>query len=175
MSTNEQNPAGSMPDVSMLTRLANEFFRGQPEFATSVVPDKPEPREVTPQFTTRLPEVGMPMQSIPMPPSAGALPMAPGVTETSPFLMTPAAVMTSPFSMPVPEIGSLISDPRALATGPSASPFSLPMPEFGMPFPSFESAVPVLPALPPLRNDQEAKVLYDQPSSFYFLEPPSAP
>jgi cysteine desulfurase / selenocysteine lyase len=182
MSTSDQNPGGSMPDVGMLTRLANEFFRVQPEFATSVVPDKPDTREMTPQFSTRLPEVAMPMPSVPAMPSSGGLPLAPdasspamGVTETSPFLMSPAGVMASPFSMPVPEVGSLLSDPRSAATAFPASPFSMPMPEFGMPFPSFDSAVPGLPPLPPLRNEQEAKALFDQPSSFYFLEPPSAP
>ena len=65
-------PAG-LPDVAMLTRMANEFFRAQPEpgsFANSA-PYLPDAQDLTPTFETRLPEFGMPLPSVPAIPSAG--------------------------------------------------------------------------------------------------------
>src|SRR5229473_2731856 len=121
-------PMGSLPDVTMLTRLA---------------------------------EFGMPLPSMPAIPSAGTVPIAPnasqlstGVPELAPFTMGPAAAVSLPAAFspsttaPVPQ-----NDPRSAGAGLPVSPFALPMPEFGAPFPSFETGVPVLPPLPPLRTE----------------------
>src|ERR1700760_2929104 len=106
-------PSGSLPDVAMLTRLANEFFRAQPGqgFPTSVAPYTPDAQDMTPGVETRLPELGMPVPSMPAIPSAGVLPLAPnasqlstGVPELAPFTMTPAAAMSLPGATPVPEV-----------------------------------------------------------------------
>ncbi len=170
-------PMGSLPDVAMLARLANEFFRAQPGqgFPTSVAPYSPDAQDMTPAFETRLPEFGMPLPSMPAIPSAGGLPVAPnasqlstGVPELAPFTMSPAAAMSLPAAAPVPEAGMLPNDPRS--AGLPVSPFALPMPEFGASFPSFEAGVPVLPPLPPLRTEDDARSALTAASPFYFLE-----
>jgi cysteine desulfurase / selenocysteine lyase len=175
-------PMASLPDVAMLTRLANEFFRAQPGqgSATSVAPYTPDAQDLTPAFETRLPEFGMPVPAVPAIPSAGGLPIAPsasqlstGVPELAPFTMGPAAAMSLPMTAPVPEMGMLRGveyDPRSAGAGLPASPFALPMPEFGAPFPSFEAGVPVLPPLPPLRTEDDARSALTATSPFYFLE-----
>src|ERR1700676_1744014 len=72
-------PMGSLPDVAMLSRLANEFFRAQPGegFPPPVAPSTPGAQDMTPGFETRLPEFGMPLPSMPAIPSAGSVPIAP--------------------------------------------------------------------------------------------------
>jgi cysteine desulfurase / selenocysteine lyase len=182
-------PMGSLPDVAMLTRLANEFFRAQPGqgFPATVAPYAPDAQDMTPGFETRLPEFGMPMPSMPAIPSAGSLPVAPnvsqlstGVPELAPFTMVPAAAISLPVAFspstasPVPQAGMLqgvpLNDPRTAGAGLPVSPFALPMPEFGAPFPSFEAGVPVIPPLPPLRTEDDAKSALSTTSPFYFLE-----
>ncbi len=64
----------------------------------------------------------------------------------------------------------LQNDPRSAGAGLPVSPFALPMPEFGASFPSFETGVPVLPPLPPLRTEDDAKSALTATSPFYFLE-----
>ena len=180
-------PMGSLPDVTMLTRLANEFFRSLPGqgFPTTVAAYTPDAQDMTPAFETRLPEFGMPLPSMPAIPSAGTVPIAPsasqlstGVPELAPFTMGPAAAVSLPMTAPVPEIGMLQgvprgapqNDPRSAGAGLPVSPFALPMPEFGAPFPSFEAGVPVLPPLPPLRTEDDAQSALTTTSPFYFLE-----
>lgn len=172
-------PMGSLPDVAMLTRLANEFFRAQAGqgFPTTVAPYAPDAQDMTPAFETRLPEFGMPLPSIPAIPSAGSVPIAPnasqfstGVPELAPFTMGPAAAISLPVAPLVPQAGMLQNDPRSAGAGLPVSPFALPMPEFGAPFPSFEAGVPVLPPLPPLRTEDDAKSALSTTSPFYFLE-----
>jgi cysteine desulfurase/selenocysteine lyase len=155
-------PAG-LPDVAMLTRMANEFFRAQPEQAASA-PDMPA-------FETRLPELGMPLPSVPAIPSAGQIPLVPqtpAMTELSPFMVGPAAAMALPAA--TPQAGMLQSDPRSGAAGLPVSPFAMPMPQFGATFPGFETGVPAIPALPPLRTGDDAGSLPVDSSAFYFLE-----
>jgi cysteine desulfurase/selenocysteine lyase len=175
----ETNLAGSLPDVAMLTRMANEFFRALPGhgFPTTVAPVMPDARDLTPLFETRLPEFGMPLPSMPAIPSAGTMPIAPDVPglssatpELSPFTMGPAAAMALPMAAPMPEGGMLQHDPRSATAALPVSPFSRPMPEFGASFPSFESGVPVLPPLPPLRTEDDARSALTATSPFYFLE-----
>jgi len=152
-------PAG-LPDVAMLTRMANEFFRAQPEQATSA-PDMPLSM---PAFETRLPEMGMSLPSVPAIPSSGQIPLTsqpPAMTELSPFSVGPAAAMALPAATPVPQ-----------ASGFPVSPFAMPMPQFGAAFPSFETGVP---ALPPLRTGDEAGSLPTDSSAFYFLEHAGGP
>src|ERR1700689_3611786 len=171
--------AGSLPDVTTLTRMANEFFRAQPGqgFPATVAPTMPGAQELTPNFETRLPGFGMPLPSMPAVPSAGTIPIAPDVTglstatpEMSPFTMGPAAAMSLPAAAPIPEAGMLQHDPRSAAAGLPVSPFSLPMPQFGASFQSFEAGIPALPPLPPLRTEDDAKSVLTAGSPFYFLE-----
>ena len=175
----ETSVAGSLPDVTMLTRLANEFFRAQPAqgYPTTLAPFTPDAQDLTPAFETRLPEFGMPLPSLPAIPSAGKVPMAPDVPglssatpELSPFMLGPAAAVALPAATPIPEAGMLQHDPRSAAAVPPLSPFSLPMPQFGATFPSFEAGVPALPPLPPLRTEDDARSALTTTSPFYFLE-----
>jgi cysteine desulfurase/selenocysteine lyase len=182
-------PAG-LPDVAMLTRMANEFFRAQPEQAASA-PDMPS----MPAFETRLPEMGMPLPSVPAIPSSGQMPLTsqpPAMTELSPFSVGPAAAMALPAAAPGRQAGmaptqttpftNLSSRPEGSAVeGPAVfphsapSPFAMPMPQFGATFPSFETGVPAIPALPPLRTGDEARSLPTDSSAFYFLEHAGGP
>ena len=160
-------PAG-LPDVAMLTRMANEFFLAQPDQASSVMvtPYMPDAQDLTPTFETRLPEFGMPLPSVPAIPSAGQIPRSPdtpAMTEVSPFMVGPAAAMALPVA------GIPQNDPRSAAGFP-VSPFALPMPEFGAPFPSFETGVPAIPDLPPMFTESDARSVLTAPSAFYFLE-----
>src|SRR5271155_5188792 len=81
--------AGSLPDVAVLTRMANEFFRGQPApaFPAGVAPSMPDASYAGSAFETRLPQLGMPLPSVPAIPSAGKFPSAPDMagTELSSF------------------------------------------------------------------------------------------
>src|ERR1700758_4147579 len=172
-------PMGSLPDIAMLTRLANEFFRAQPGqgFPVSMAPYSPDAQDMTPSFETRLPEFGMPLPSVPSIPSAGGLPLAPnvsqlstGVPEFAPFTMSPAAALSPPAVVPGPEAGMLPNDPRSTGAGLPVSPFAMPMPEFGAAFPSFEAGVPALPPLSPLLTETDAKSALTTASPFYFLE-----
>ena len=167
-------PAG-LPDVAMLSRMANEFFRAQPEPGSSVnaAPYMPDAQDLTPTFETRLPEFGMPLPSVPAIPSAGHIPLTPdtpAMTELSPFMVGPAAAMALPAVTPVSQAGMLQNDPRSAAAGFPVSPFAMPMPQFGAPFPSFETGVPAIPALPPLSTEDDARSVLTAPSEFYFLE-----
>jgi cysteine desulfurase / selenocysteine lyase len=171
---NPDLPAG-LPDVAMLTRMANEFFRAQPEQSSSAVaaPYMPDAQDLTPTFETRLPEFGMPLPSVPAIPSAGQIPLTPdtpAMTELSPFMVGPAAAMALPAVTPVSQAGMLQNDPRSAAAGFPVSPFAMPMPQFGAPFPSFETGVPAIPALPPLSTEDDARSVLTAPSAFYFLE-----
>jgi cysteine desulfurase/selenocysteine lyase len=167
-------PAG-LPDVAMLSRMANEFFRAQPEPGSSVnpAPYSPDAQDLTPTFETRLPEFGMPLPSVPAIPSAGHIPLTadtPAMTELSPFMLDPAAAMALPAVTPVSQAGMLQNDPRSAGPGFPVSPFAMPMPQFGAPFPSFETGVPAIPALPPLSTEDDARSVLAAPSAFYFLE-----
>jgi cysteine desulfurase / selenocysteine lyase len=167
-------PAG-LPDVAMLSRMANEFFRAQPEPGSSAIaaPYSPDAQDLTPTFETRLPEFGMPLLSVPAIPSAGHIPLTadtPAMTELAPFMLGPAAAMALPAVTPVSQAGMLQNDPRSAAAGVPVSPFAMPMPQFGAAFPSFESGVPAIPALPPFNTEDDARSVLAAPSAFYFLE-----
>ena len=172
MSTSDPNQF--LPDVATLTRMANEFFRGnQPSIAEA--PSMPGLSGAGTDFETRLPQVGMPMPGVPSLPSAGSIPGAPELTASAPGHITPIMV---PGSMPGIAPDQFKTDPRAATPALPASPFSMPLPEFGASlFPSFPVAVPGLPALPPLLNEDDARAALTGPSDFYFLNQalPTAP
>jgi cysteine desulfurase/selenocysteine lyase len=165
-------PAG-LPDVAMLSRMANEFFRAQPEQTSSAIaaPYSTDAQDLTPTFETRLPQFGMPLPSVPAIPSAGHIPLSadtPAMTELSPFMVGPAAAMALPVVTPVSQAGTLQNDPRSATA--TLSPFAMPMPEFGATSPSFETGVPAIPPLPPLSTEDDARSVLTAPSAFYFLE-----
>jgi cysteine desulfurase / selenocysteine lyase len=174
---------GEFPDAAMLTRMANEFFRAQPVpvFPASVVPAVPDAQnltpDLTPNFETRLPQLGMPLPSVPSIPSAGGIPIAPdvpGLTSVAPamssFVPGQATAFAPPAIAPLPGVDLLQHDPRSAVAVAPTSPFSVPMPPFDAAFPSFEAGMPALPPLPPLRSEDDARSALSTPSSFYFLE-----
>ena len=139
-------------------------------------------------FETRLPQLGMPLPSVPAIPSAGKFPIAPDMpgTELSSFQGAPhglpglnrvgqvapgqVTAVALPAAAPVPQ-GLLQYDPRSASAALPSSPFSLPMPEFDDAlFPSFADGVPALPPLPPLRTEDDAKSALTSASPFYFLD-----
>ncbi len=167
---NSVGQTGSFPDVTMLTRMANEFFRGQPAPALSSVPDASYAGSA---FETRLPQLGMPLPSVPSIPSAGA-PAMPGMSSALPELssVSPGQVtaVALPAAAPVHQ-GLPQYDPRSASAALPSSPFSVPMPEFDEAlFPSFAAGVPALPPFPPLRTEDDAKSALSAASPFYFLE-----
>jgi cysteine desulfurase/selenocysteine lyase len=152
-----------LPDVATLTRMANEFFRLQP---VSPVAPEAAPTGSAP-FETRLPEMGMPMPSVPAIPSAGAVPGAPELSSFAPGHITPIMV---PGSMPLVGPDLLQQDPRSAVAAVLTSPFSMPLPEFDLGlFPSFSMGVPALAPLPPLLNEDQARAALTDRPDFYFL------
>jgi cysteine desulfurase/selenocysteine lyase len=179
LNQNSLAPAGSLPDVATLTRLANELFRSQPGlvFPGGVAPSLADLPQGAPEFETRLPQLGMPLPSIPSIPTAGKFPIAadvPGLSSVSPglpaYMPGESAAVSPPAAAPVPGAGLPQHDPRSAAAGFPSSPFSLPLPLFEGAFPSFEAGVPALAALPPLRSEDDAKSALTTASPFYFLE-----
>src|ERR1700733_5956456 len=148
---NSIGQAASLPDVAMLARMANEFFRAQPTpapaaFPAGVAPSMPDASYAGSAFETRLPQLGMPLPSVPAIPSAGKFPTAPDMagTELSPFHGAPGQVapgqvtaVVLPAAAPVPQ-GLQQYDPRSATAAFPSSPFSLPLPELDDAlFPSF--------------------------------------
>ena len=178
---NSIGQAASLPDVAMLARMANEFFRAQPApaFPAGVAPSMPDTSYAGSAFETRLPQLGMPLPSVPAIPSAGKFPAAPDMagTELSPFAPGPVTAVALPAAAPVPQ-GPLQYDPRSATAAFPSSPFSLPLPELDDAlFPSFHGApgqvaagVPGLPPLPPLLTEDDAKSALTTASPFYFMD-----
>ena len=171
---NSIGQTGSFPDVTMLTRMANEFFRGQaaPSFPASVAPSAPDASYAGSAFETRLPQLGMPLPAVPAIPSGGKFPVTPDMsgTEFSAFAPGQVTAVALPAAAPIPPALPQY-DPRSASAAFPSSPFSLPKPEFDDAlFPSFSAGVPVLPALPPLRTEDDAKSALTTVSPFYFLE-----
>jgi cysteine desulfurase / selenocysteine lyase len=99
-----------LPDVAELTRLANEFFRLQPGagFPASVAPSVPNAEDLTPAFETRLPQLGMPLPSLPSAPSSTQFPAGvdvPGVSSLEPAFETHLPQL----GMPLPSVPALPS------------------------------------------------------------------
>jgi cysteine desulfurase / selenocysteine lyase len=174
---NSIGQAASLPDVAVLARMANEFFRAQPtpapvSFPAGVAPSMPDASYAGSGFETRLPQLGMPLPSVPAIPSAGKFPTAPDMagTELSPFAPGSVTGVALPAAAPVPlELQQY--DPRSATAAFPSSPFSLPLPELDDAlFPSFATGLPALPPLPPLRTEDDAKSALTTASPFYFLD-----
>ncbi len=197
MNTSEQNKAanaslrsseiqdsGAMPDVAMLTQMANEFFRALPGQASSPVAAQPVPAAFVPavrssvpslasapNFDTRLPQFGAAAPGIPALPSIDKLPSeadAQRLAGTPSFMPNETVAFRPLAAMPVTE--STFPQPGAPQQPATTSPFSLPLPSFDAMFPSFESGLPTIPPLPALPTEDAAKAALTTTSPFYFLE-----
>jgi cysteine desulfurase / selenocysteine lyase len=183
MSTSDPNDLGrspSVPDLAMLSQLANEFFRSQPGQALPPAPVSPGPQAQVPvaaPFETRLPEFGTPLPSVPGATAPSSAPFSTTLPEFGmrlPAVPAATALPASPFSLSLPEFGTSLPSVPAAAAIP-VSPFSMPMPEFADPlFPSFAAGVPNL-AHPPLRNENDARAALTESSRFYFLKDAGLP
>ena len=124
--------AAALPDVTMLSRLANEFFRAQPApaFPASVAPSMPDASYSGTAFETMLPQLGMPLPSVPAIPSAGKFPIAPDMPG---------------MSSAVPELSSFHGAPGQVAPG-QVSAFALLVPR-----PSHRDCCNMTPAAHPPR------------------------
>jgi cysteine desulfurase/selenocysteine lyase len=179
--------AGSLPDVTLLTRMANEFFRAQPApaFPGGGAPSMPDASYAGSDFETRLPQLGMPLPSVPAIPSAGKFPTAPDMAGTELSSFAPGqvtAVAPTQFSSRFAPTDLSSRPERSVVEGPAVpsipaaafplSPFSLPLPELDDAlFPSFAAAgVPTLPPFAPLRTEDDAKSALTTASPFYFMD-----
>jgi cysteine desulfurase/selenocysteine lyase len=168
----------SLPDVAMLTQLANELYRSLPGQATTPFAAQPSLNtpQTAPNFETRLPQFGAPVPSVPASPSMDKLPNEAEVQTLSgslPFVPQEPAPAFFPAFTPELVSGPSEAVPTQLAQfGKSgnvlSSPFSLPFPSFDTAFPSIDPtgfSIPLAPAFP-LQKDATALSLE---SSLYFL------
>jgi cysteine desulfurase/selenocysteine lyase len=161
----------------------------------SPIPTPVPPSTAVPNFPSTLPELGIPASSLPSIPSIDKRPSEPDLARLaspnnsssatpSPASLPPeansfgASPTLSPYSAPFPA-GYSTSTPVGLTQAAPAqtfgaefpqSPFSLPLPEFALPFPNYDVALPNIPPLPALANDEQAKSALTAASSFYFLD-----
>ncbi len=99
-------PTGSLPDVAMLTRMANEFFRVQP--AAGVETSLPHTQDAAPAFETRLPQMGT--SGLAMPPALSAYPIPSGVDLPGVSSLDPNFATHLPqLGMPLPSVPSIPS------------------------------------------------------------------
>jgi cysteine desulfurase/selenocysteine lyase len=93
-------------------------------------------------------------------------PIPAGYSTATQGISSPSApgFATSSASLPGPGI------PSQSSPAFSQSPFSLPLPDFALPFPNYDVALPSIPALPTLPDDEQAQSALTSASSFYFLD-----
>ncbi len=172
---NSIGQAGSLPDVAVLARMANEFFRGQPEpaFPAGVAPSMPDTSYAGSAFETRLPQLGMPLPSVPAIPSAGKFPTAPDMAGTELSSLPPARVTAVARAVPRRPCSR---DCRNMTVSNAPQRFRrLPSrfrcPSLTMPcFRPLQTGVPALPPLAPLRTEDDAKSALTTASPFYFMD-----
>lgn len=195
MSTSEQNRIGDLrptaempapesgaafrelPDVIVLTQLANEFFRGQ----VSQVPESAavQPSLDVPQaaqgFETRLPQFGGSAPSMPSPSVMDRLPEKIESPATLPSLSQGEMAASNPALMA--GAGSIPSGPglaltaaRGSSRETQSSPFSLPLPAFDIPFPSLDSAFSSIPLSPAFSTQEDTAAALSSATSLYFLQ-----
>ena len=114
---------GSMPDVAMLTRMANEFFRAQPAPAmpAGIAPSLPDAQAAAPVFETRLPQMGTSLPS--MPPALSAYPVSSGVELPGVSSLDPNFATHLPqLGMPLPSVPAIPSA-GGVPMAPELSPF----------------------------------------------------
>jgi len=188
------SPLGTWDSVTSQTSQISQSGLSNPAVA-GPIPAPVPPSTAVPNFPSTLPELGIPAPSLPSIPSIDKLPSEADLARlSSPNASTgstafPASLPTegnafgvsptlSPYSAPVPA-GYSTSTPARLthAAPPQAfsadfpqSPFSLPLPEFALPFPNYDVALPSIPTLPRLANDEQANSALTTATSFYFLD-----
>jgi cysteine desulfurase/selenocysteine lyase len=115
--------SGLVPDVAMLTQMANEFFRAQPVPAmpAGAAPTLPDAQGAAPVFETRLPQFGTSLPSMPSALSAYPMPSGvdlPGVSSLDPNFATHLPQL----GMPLPSVPAIPSA-GGVPMAPELSPF----------------------------------------------------
>jgi cysteine desulfurase/selenocysteine lyase len=186
----------ALPDVAMLTQIANDFFRALPNESVrpesgqesqhpahpalpASSPNAPGSPGLPASYTgalpgtgMRLPQSGVPAHSMPSLPSIDKIPNEADIARLSGSSI-PASFSTEAASFTgTPSLSPLgAAAPELPATPrPSVSPFSLPLPDFDLPFPNFEVSLPNIPDLPQLGSDDFAQLAIKTASPLYFLE-----
>ena len=178
-----------VPDVAALTQMANAFFRALPgqESAgagSSLASSPPSMKGAMPigipASSSLMPQFGIPAPSLPSQPSQDRIPNEADLARLTGSNNFPADVNAfggiptlSPQGVTIPVTPSLPSQGYVMqSTVPqmSSSPFSMPLPEFGLTFPHFEAALPIIPELPALANDDLSRFALTAAQPLYFLE-----
>lgn len=169
---------GPLPDVASLTQMANEFFRALPGQISAPVAAQPQmsAAPASPNFETRLPQVGAPTPSMPSLPSVDKLPSeAEGQrlagTSASSFAPMESERASMPgFGRAPSEPGLSLIAARGVTGELSPSPFSMPLPSFDTMFPSMGPAFSSVPLSPAFPTEEDAAAALNSATSFYFLE-----
>jgi cysteine desulfurase/selenocysteine lyase len=171
-------PAGALPNVAAITRMANELFRALPGQAPSLAPLHSGLEEGTqePAFETRLPQFGAPLPSIPAGASADKIPGEAEIqrltTASSPV---PQEAGATTFTAPLLTPGTAQFPDRVVPPNAVASPFSLPLPRFDTALPSFQNSVPGFATAPAFPTEEAAGAAFGLANAFYFLKDAGSP
>jgi cysteine desulfurase/selenocysteine lyase len=175
-------PAGALPDIAMMTQLANEFFRALPGSSSLPAADQPVSAMpiAAPALGAQRPQFGAALPGMPAVPS---LPATPAVPAKERFPAEGAAYRISgtsgtPFetaSLPIagasdafPAISPYFS--QNARTENLVSPFSMPLPAFDASLSAFEPLFRT-PSLPVEDRTGEIASSATKPaSSLYFLD-----
>ncbi|MDW5267656.1 MAG: family 2A encapsulin nanocompartment cargo protein cysteine desulfurase [Edaphobacter sp.] len=166
-----------LPDVTLLTQLANEFFRTQPSqgLGPVIAQSSLNAPQMAPDFEARLPQFG---GSAPSMPSPSVLDRFPGAIESPAFLPSmPQGEEVASIPAPSPGAGYLASEPglapvaaRGTSVEAQPSPFSLPLPAFDTMFPSLDPAFFSIPLSPAFPTEKDAATALNSATSLYFLQ-----
>ena len=168
-----------LPDVGVLTQMANEFFRALP----GAGPQQSVSAALAGgNLDARPPQYGASLPGISSVPSRAGFP---GATEAgvAAFLPESLADGVQGISLPAPSVAPATisaTSPAAVASeassanryveAGSSSPFGLPLPFFEASLPLFGVAVPSIPPMAGLPSESEARQALEFASPFYFLQ-----
>ena len=176
--------APGLPDVGLLTQLANEFFRTLPGVGVAPNSEHAVQRAVSAvNLEARPPQFGVPVPSVPAAQATPSQVAVPVVADAGRFgggpSVSPAGFGDGVSGVSLPGSAAVSSVSPVQSPSPSlpgfagvglSSPFGLPLPAFETGFPTFGVAVPAIPPLPGLLSENEARQAIELSSPFYFLQ-----
>lgn len=150
-----------LPDVAVLTQMANEFFRALPGQVSKLggAQSAVTMSSLAPQFGATPSSVAAIPEAEKLPSEADAQRLSGGGSFSMPHEV---ASVSMPVSTGFPQYGV-----PGMAAESSLSPFAMPLPSTET---LFESALPSIPPLSPLLSEDGVKSALTAASSFYFLE-----
>jgi cysteine desulfurase/selenocysteine lyase len=143
-------PAGTLPDIAVITQLANEFFRALPGSSSLLPADQPASAMpiAAPPLGTQLPQSGAALPGMPAVPSIDRFPNEADAHRLSGLSVVPFESASLPIagaSGAVPTISPYSSQSARAET--LVSPFSMPLPAFDASLSAFEPLF-LTPSLP---------------------------